>query len=57
MLLRAEVQPGAAAPDDLGERIRQTLQDAVRLRGTVEIVPAGTLPADAKKIVDQRTWD
>jgi len=57
MFLRAEVQPGAAAPDDLGERIRQTLQDAVRLRGTVEIVPAGTLPADAKKIVDQRTWD
>lgn len=57
MLLRAEVPSGAAAPDDLGDRIQRTLQETVRLRGTVEIVPAGTLPADAKKIVDQRTWD
>lgn len=57
MLMRVEVQSGAAVPDDLGERIRQTLQEAVRLRGAVEVVPAGTLPADARKIVDLRTWD
>lgn len=57
MVLRAEVQAGTAVPADLGERIRQTLQETVRLRGTVELVPAGTLPADAKRIVDHRTWD
>jgi phenylacetate-CoA ligase len=57
MVLRAEVQPGAAVPADLRDRIRQTLQETVRLRGTVELVPAGTLPADAKRIVDQRSWE
>ena len=31
--------------------------EALRLRTGVEILPAGTLPPDAKKIMDRRTWD
>jgi len=42
-------------------RARSALEAAVRdvmqLRGDVEVVPAGTLPADGKKIVDRRTWE
>ncbi len=57
MLVRAELHPGAAAPDGFGHQIRQSVHEAVRLRGEVEVVPAGTLPPDAKKIVDLRTWD
>ncbi len=57
MLLRAELHSGGAAPHDLGERIRYSLNEMVRLRGDVEVVPAGTLPPDAKKITDLRTWD
>jgi len=57
MLVRAEVHPDRAAPVDLHERISRTFSETVRLRGTVEVVPAGTLPADARKIADLRTWD
>lgn len=57
MLLLAELQPGIQPAPGIEERIGQSLRDGLRLRGEVEIVPAGTLPPDAKRIVDQRTWD
>ena len=57
MLLRAELRTGIAAPSDLADRIAKTLAEVVRLRGEVEVVPAGTLAPDAKRIVDQRTWE
>jgi phenylacetate-CoA ligase len=57
MLLRAELRPGVEAPADLAAQIAKTLTDAVRLRGDVEIVPSGVIAADAKKIVDERTWN
>lgn len=57
MLIRAELHPDRPAGADLGERIRQSVAEAVRLRGDVEVVAPGTLPADARKISDLRTWD
>jgi hypothetical protein len=33
------------------------VRDGIKLRARVEVVPGGTLAADAKKIVDERTWD
>lgn len=57
LLLRAELKPGATAPADLAERLVKTLAEVVRLQAEVEIVPAGTLSPDARKIDDRRTWD
>lgn len=57
MLVRAELRPDASASPDLRDRIRQSLGEGLRVRGDVEVVGAGTLPADAKRIDDQRTWE
>ncbi len=37
--------------------LEAAVRDVMKLRGDVEVVPAGTLPADGKKIVDRRTWE
>jgi phenylacetate-CoA ligase len=57
LLLRVELQPGVAPSADLRERLRQGLGDYLRLRAEIEVVDTGTLPADANRILDQRTWD
>jgi phenylacetate-CoA ligase len=57
LLLRAELRPGVTAPADLTERLVRTLAEAVRLRAEVEVVAAGTLAPEGKKIDDRRTWD
>lgn len=43
-----------AAPAD---QLRQRLQDLLKLRVEVELIPPGTLPADAPRIRDERTWE
>lgn len=51
MTLRAE----AAAPaTGLADGVAETLQAVTRLRGTVEIVPPGSLPNDGRVIADER---
>lgn len=50
MLLRVEAAPDPA----LAERLGQALQAATKLRGTVELVPPGSLPNDGKVIDDTR---
>ncbi|MDR7420608.1 MAG: AMP-binding protein [Armatimonadota bacterium] len=57
MVLRAEVVSGLTPPADLQERLQRSATESLRLRIAVEVLPAGTLPADAKKILDRRTWD
>jgi phenylacetate-CoA ligase len=57
MTLRAEVAADAASSADLRDRVRQSLTEGLRLRCDVELIPAGSLAADAKRIVDVRTWD
>jgi len=56
LVLRAELRPGAAAPA-VTAAIEAAIRDVMKLRGNVEIVPAGTIPETAKKIADQRTWE
>ncbi len=54
MTLRAEDygnRPG------LVDEIAATLQQVTKLKGTVEIVPTGTLPNDGKVIADERAYD
>ncbi|TSE23453.1 Phenylacetate-coenzyme A ligase [Tepidimonas sediminis] len=55
MTLRAET----ASPDDAALRaaLAETLRDVTKLRGEVELVPAGTLPNDGKVIEDARAYD
>ena len=56
LALRVELAAGvdaAAARAALEAAIR----DVMKLRGVAESVPAGTIPENAKKIVDERKWD
>ena len=54
LLLRAE----CAAPDPapLSARLEQAIRDVTRLRGEVEVCPAGSLPNDGKVIEDLRSY-
>lgn len=53
MALAVEVNQQA---DGLADRIGQTLRDVTKLRGTVELVSAGSLPNDGKVISDERDY-
>jgi phenylacetate-CoA ligase len=53
MTLRAEAPADAAATAPRAA-VAETLHDATRLRGSVEIVAPGSLPADGKVIADER---
>jgi hypothetical protein len=33
------------------------MREVMKLRGSVDVVAAGTIPENAKKIADERTWD
>jgi phenylacetate-CoA ligase len=56
LTLRVQLAPGVEA-----QTARQTLEagirDVMKLRGTVEVVAAGTIPENVKKISDERKWD
>jgi phenylacetate-CoA ligase len=51
MTLRAEA---ADASPSLQDAAAESLQEVMRLRGAVELVPPGALPADGKVIADER---
>jgi phenylacetate-CoA ligase len=53
MILRAEADRTNAA---LSHEVAATLQAITKLRGTVELVPPGTLPNDGKVIADERNY-
>jgi phenylacetate-CoA ligase len=60
MTLRAELKQ--EMPEDsrkrLAEEINKKFQDACRVRiDRIEFVKTGTIPADAKKMVDERKWE
>jgi phenylacetate-CoA ligase len=52
MTLRAEA--AGDAPPGLRAAVAESLHAATRLRGEVELVPPGALPADGKVIADER---
>jgi phenylacetate-CoA ligase len=56
MRMRVEPRPDAAA-QGLEDRLRQAVGEALRLRCEIELVPPGTLPADARPLVDERRWE
>lgn len=46
----------SASGNGLAERIADTLREVTRLKGDVELVPAGGLPNDGKVIADERDY-
>ena len=54
MTLRVEA---AKAPDGLAEAVAGSIRDVTKLRGEVQLVPAGSLPNDGKVIEDARRYD
>ncbi len=56
LMFRAELAPGVEAAAVTGA-IESAIRDVMKLRGSVEVVPAGTIPEKAKKIADERTWE
>ena len=57
MIFRAELAVGDVAMEALRDELARVIQEILRLRGEVEFVSPGSIPADAKKIDDQRKWD
>jgi phenylacetate-CoA ligase len=51
-----ELGPGAAA-EKARPALEAAIRDIMKLRGSVEVVPSGTIRDGAKKIDDRRTWD
>ncbi len=54
--LTIRVEPKAGASVDPDE-VAQVVRDVVKLRVNVEVLAPGTLPEDAKVLVDTRTWE
>jgi phenylacetate-CoA ligase len=52
---RIKVELTDGESDALRERIAEGIRGLVRLRAEVEVVPLGTIPADARRLDDLRT--
>jgi phenylacetate-CoA ligase len=55
LTFRVELEPGTSAAT-LTAPLVAAIRDVMKLRGSVEIVPAGTIPDGAKTISDERRW-
>lgn len=56
MNFQIELKDDSKEPELLLEKMREDVREIMRLRGEVVIVPRGTIPNDAKKIEDRRSW-
>ncbi len=54
MTLRVET--ACSGPDDLVGKLGEVIREVTKLRGTVELVPVGSLPNDGKVIEDARSY-
>lgn len=58
MRLSIELKAGQVGGERLAGEINARFQDACRVKAdSVEFVPAGAIPDDAKVILDRRTWE
>ncbi len=55
--LTITIEVPAPAPERIADDVAQSVRDATRLRAAIQPVEPGSLPPDAKKIVDRRIWD
>jgi phenylacetate-CoA ligase len=56
MTLRCELAAAGAAPEGLAARVAESIRELTKLRGQVELLPAGSLPNDGKVIEDARSY-
>ena len=56
LTFRVQLAPGAEAAG-VTQTLETAIRDVMKLRGGVDVVPAGTIPDNAKKISDERKWD
>ena len=56
LTLRVELVPGSDAAG-VSKTLEGAIREVMKLRGSVDVVAAGTIPENAKKISDERTWD
>ena len=57
MTLRVELKEEVSRLEELKEEIEKSIRDVMKLRGSVTFVPRGTIPDQAKRIEDQRSWE
>ena len=56
LTLRVELAPGTDATG-ASKTLEGAIREVMKLRGSVDVVAAGTIPEGAKKISDERKWD
>jgi phenylacetate-CoA ligase len=56
LTLRVELAAGTD-PAGVSKTLEGAIRDVMKLRGSVDVVAAGTIPENAKKISDERKWD
>ena len=56
-VMTLEIELKGAAPEGFIQAVEQTLREATKLKGSVRIIPAGTLAEGHKIIDDVRKWD
>jgi len=56
LLFRVELAADAKA-EAVTPKLETAIRDVMKLRGSVQIVSAGSIPDGAKKISDERKWD
>ncbi len=57
MTFRIELKEEIPQPEKLKENIEGSIRNVMKLRGEVQFVPKGSIPQEAKKIEDHRTWE
>jgi phenylacetate-CoA ligase len=58
LTLTLELKPNAADTEELRRSVEQAFQSACVVKlDSLDLVAAGTIPADAKAVIDERKWD
>lgn len=57
MTFVVELKEEISRPEIIRGRIERSIKDLLTVKGTVQIVPRGTIPDRHKKIEDRRNWD
>jgi phenylacetate-CoA ligase len=57
MTFRIELKEEIPQPEKLKEEIERSIRDVMKVRGEIQFVPKGSIPEEARKIEDHRTWE
>lgn len=57
MIFRVELKEGASQTEKMKEEIERSIREVIKVRGDVQFIPRGTIPAGTRKIDDQRRWE